>query len=508
MKYKFIIAFCSLLWLLTGCHRQACVPEEFTVTHEKPLVFPDYTDITCPYNIAPLNFQIMNRGKSGVVEIKGENGNITIQTAKEGKIIFNPQAWKTLLEAHKGKQLTVHIYIREEKGWKRLLPFFIEVASAPIDPYLSYRLIEPGYIAFRRLGIYQRNLENFEVKAVYENNEEYDDKHNHCINCHNYQNYDTQRMLLHVRANHSGTVIADNGHLKKVQFPKTDIPFGAVYPAWHPERPYIAFSSNRTGQSFHIHHPEKVEVNDMESDLILYDHEKGTVRYILRTDSVMETFPHWHPDGTRLYYTAAEVPDMKGLSPDDKEVYTIEHYNDLRYDIMVMDFDSINGIFGKPHRLTEWAKQEKSVSVVRVSPDGKYLLYTLADYGQFHIWHKSADLWILDLQTGENSKLEKANSNDADSYHSWSSNGRWIAFSSRRDDGSFTRCYISYFDPEGKDRKAFMIPQQDPEENILLMKSYNVPELTQSPVKIKTQDFQHIIMETEAQTVKFISEKP
>jgi Tol biopolymer transport system component len=74
----------------------------------------------------------------------------------------------------------------------------------------------------------------------------------------------------------------------------------------------------------------------------------------------------------------------------------------------------------------------KSISFPRVSPDGKYLMFTMADYGNFTIWHKEADLYVLNLSNNTYYSLTKANSKDAESYHSWSSDSRWFAFGSRR----------------------------------------------------------------------------
>ena len=76
--------------------------------------------------------------------------------------------------------------------------------------------------------------------------------------------------------------------------------------------------------------------------------------------------------------------------------------------------------------------------------------------------------------------------------------------SSRRDDGSYTRLYITYFDKEGKSRKAFLIPQRDPASNLLLLKSYNVPELTQERVCLLPETFRQII-HTDGITPIFIS---
>lgn len=139
----------------------------------------------------------------------------------------------------------------------------------------------------------------------------------------------------------------------------------------------------------------------------------------------------------------------------------------------------------------------KSAAVPRVSPDGRYLLFTLADQGQFHIWHKSSDLYVKDLRTDSIRPLAVTNSAEVDSYHTWSSNGRWIVFSSRRDDGSYTRPYIAYFDRSGQSHRAFLLPQSDPELNLLLMKSYNVPELTRTRLQATPEEIRAAVMADE-----------
>ena len=91
------------------------------------------------------------------------------------------------------------------------------------------------------------------------------------------------------------------------------------------------------------------------------------------------------------------------------------------------------------------------------------LLYTsLHDSGNFTIWHKEADLYMLDLLTSRKYPLDVFNSEEAESYHSWSGNGRWMVFSSRRIDGLYTRLFIGYVDSEGVGHKPFLLPQKDP----------------------------------------------
>lgn len=498
--------WCAVLALtLSACQQQATIPETFTETTEAIEIYPDYTDITIPPNIAPLNFMVKQDAQGYIAQIGCGDQQLIASAQTDGKVQFDETAWKSLLQNHRGDSLTLTIYTKNENGWLRHLPYKLFIAQEDIDPYLSYRLIEPGYEAYRQVGLYQRNLTNFEVHTIYENNRSFDNEHNHCINCHNYQNYSTKQMLFHVRAMHGGTVIARNGEIHKMNLTADSILSSSVYPSWHPTQNWIVFSSNKTGQTFHIQHSEKIEVVDTESDLVFYDADKRTIQNILRTDHTLENFPCWHPDGKKLYYCAAYLPQLAGKSNAERSQYIVAHYDSIHYNIMSLTFDPQTCRFGTPVMEVNCDSIGKSASVPRISPDGRYLLFTLGDYGQFHIWHKSADLYLKDLHTGVIRRLDHASGKDADSYHTWSSNGRWMVFSSRRDDGSYTRPYIAYLDAQGHDRKAFILPQEDPEQNLLLLKSYNVPELTKDAVPYHTDDFKKVIYESEGEKVQYIN---
>ena len=60
-------------------------------------------------------------------------------------------------------------------------------------------------------------------------------------------------------------------------------------------------------------------------------------------------------------------------------------------------------------------------------------------------------------------------------------------------DGSYTRPFIAYFDTEGRAHKAFVLPQADPEENKLLLKSFNVPELTRTKVEVSADKIREAV---------------
>lgn len=136
--------------------------------------------------------------------------------------------------------------------------------------------------------------------------------------------------------------------------------------------------------------------------------------------------------------------------------------------------------------------EHKSASFPRVSPDGKQLVFTLSEYGNFSIWHKDADLYRIDLDSGVMHRMDEVNSDDVESYHSWSSNSRWLVFSSRRIDGLYTRPYLVHIDENGKTGKPFVLPQEDPDFYSRFMFSYNIPEFVKGKVEAEV----HTIADT------------
>lgn len=496
-----------LLVMMVACGHKATLPANFVQAETQADIFPNYKDVVIPPNIAPLNFLVRDSGAtSAVVQMQGpDGGELLIQADAELSVRIDTTEWRKLLQANRGKDITVRVYVELPAGWICHKPHVLTVAQEDIDPYLSYRLIEPGYELYRQLGLYQRNLTNWDVHTIYENNRSYDDGENHCINCHNYRNQSARDMLFHVRANHGGTIIVQNGKPHKIQVKDSTILSSAVYPAWHPTENLVAFSTNKTGQTFHAYHPEKLEVLDEASDLLLYDVTNNEVSHIFRSKDELETFPAWSPSGDRLFYCSAQVGHLvpTGTADSLRGMELMFRYDSIFYDLKSVSFDPKTRSFGEPRTEVDMASERHSITLPRVSPDGRYVLYTQGEYGQFHIWHKSSDLWVKDLQKDTCYNLREANSPDADSFHSWSSNGRWIAFSSRRLDGNYTRVFLTYFDKEGHAHKAFPIPQEDPEYNILLLKSFNVPEMTKDAVTVSQSELYKCIHEDEGKLAKY-----
>ena len=494
-KYFAYISFCLAV---VGCGSPS-VPEVFTETGSLPKIYPDYTNVTIPVNMAPLTFQLDEQADDMIARYAVGDEEIVC----EGKAQPGINDWRVLTEKAKGSAITVDVYALKADQWTHYKPFSIFVSPDSIDSYLSYRLIFPSFVSYEALTINQRCLENYDESVIYDNILGSFEKDGQCINCHHYQQYNPERMQFHVRQFNGGTVIAYDGKLKKVNMRNDSILSAGVYPAWHPWLNLIVYSSNKTTQSFHTTHHNKIEVYDSESDLIAYNVDNDEITNLENDTTEMEVFPAWAPDGKTLYYCSAHYVKQDSTLSRSREV--AKRSEEIKYNIYKKIFDPETMVFGPRELVFSADSLNKSATLPRISPDGRYLMFALAEYGVFHIWHHDADLWLLDLQTGEARAAEEINSPDTESYHSWSSNGKWVVFSSRRDDGTYTRPFFAHMDKDGHGTKPFELPSADPNYHREFMKCYNIPEFMHGPVTIKPQTFADLL-KGDAQPVKYVNQ--
>ncbi len=461
LKYLFFL----ISFLVFSC---SIKPDTSTQDNKRhPLLQPNYADITIPVNIAPLNFFVKEKGSRFFVEAAGETGSSVTVVSTDGIINFPEKKWKKLLEQNKNDSLTYTIYTKEEDQWFRYSSFKQFVSADSIDAFLNYRLLHPGFENWNEISIVQRHLESFKERTIVKNNV----LEQNCVNCHSFNAHNSDDFLFHVRGSLGGTYFLKDGDLEKINLKTDEMENGAVYPRWHPSGKYVAFSSNKVVQQFHSADLKKIEVSDLNSSLILYDREKNEMLNVPVEDGhlYMDTYPEWSPDGRTLYFCRA------------KQIEEGYDYRNIRYDLCRISFDPSTRKFGNVDTVFQASLKNKSVSFPRMAPDGNTLVFTMHDYGCFPIWHKEADLYSIDLPD-LNVKVLPVNSEFTESYHSWSSSGRWLVFSSKRGDGLSARPYVAYVSADGDVGKPFILPQKDPLFYDRLVKTFNIPEFSKSEV--------------------------
>jgi len=437
-----------------------------------PRVTPDLAGITVPPNIAPLNFRIGEEGSAFQVVLQAESGQVVEVTSADGRVLIPGRRWQALLAAGRGGavQVTVRV-LMGEAGWCEFTPFSFAVAADPIDAYLVYRRITPAYNLWSDVGVFQRRLSTFEERTVL-SGLRFEDG---CTNCHAFAAGNPGTMSIATRSEQCGSasLVVRNGRLQTL-----NTKWG--YVSWHPSGRYAAYSLNMVAQFFHTVGAEVRDVVDLDSEVVIYDAERGEAitAPALADPQRLETYPAWSADGRTLFFCSAPI------LWEDRRTRLPERYAEVRYDLRKASFDPETRTVGEAETVLAADAVGKSILLPRPSPDGRRLVCCLCDRGCFPIYLPSSDLYALDLQDGSLRELSALNSPLSESYHSWSTNSRWLAFSSKRQDGIWTRTYLAHCDEAGEFSKPFILPQRDPEFYEGYLKTFTVPEFAVAPVPV------------------------
>jgi hypothetical protein len=453
--------------------------EQYSSLGRVAKIHPDYCETAVPPNIAPLNFLVQEEGSYYCVKIYSKQDKPIEVFSRTPKIMIPEKPWHELLNMNRGQELCFDIYVRNQANqWTHFETITNRIANEDIDNYLVYRKIHPVYSGYREMGIYQRDLRNYDESPVLENGY----FQLGCLNCHTFCNNRTDKMLIGIRSRKYGSSVAlllvENGIVNKIGLISAST-------SWHPSGRLVAYSVNKVRQFFHFSAKEVRDVVDLDSLLAYYIVESKTVKTSPKISNKdrLESYPAWSADGRYLYFCSAPV------LWSDRDTIPPEHYDQVRYDLVRVSYDIDRDQWGELETILSAQDTGLSILLPRPSPDGRWLLFVMCDYGWFPLYRPNSDLYIMDLKAAEQTgqyqyrRLE-INSDQSESWHSWSSNSRWIAFSSKKETGLFTRVYLSYVDEQGKAYKALLLPQKDPAFYDSCIKTYNLPELVTEAVQV------------------------
>ena len=444
-----------------------------TFVEELPAIYPDYIGVTIPAGIAPLNFNLPDGYDRVFVRVTGSNGG---ELKTRGRWAdFPVKKWHRLTARNAGGTLHFTVLGRKDGSWTQWRDFILYVSDVPLDEYgVTYRKIAPGYTTYSTIGIYQRDIHTFREEPIIESTL----TPGQCMNCHTANATDPSQFLFHLRGAHGATLIQKDG-VREWVTTKTDSTLGNVaYCYWHPDGRWFAGSINPVRQSFWTGDQRTIEVFDLASDLVVMDMNDHSLVVDPRftTPDYLESSPAFTPDGKTLYFCKAKAFDVPRF------------VDSIRYDLMRTSFDAETGALGEIETVIPASREGHSIAFPRPSYDGRWLMYNQADFGVFPISHKEADLWLMDLQTGETRPIDEVNSPFSESFHNWSANSRWFLFSSRREDGLYVQVWIASIDENGHCTKPFVLPQKNPRHYYhSTLYSFNAPDFTRERVRFDTR---------------------
>ena len=506
--YKLTIFLLIGLFFVFGCDN---APNENCTSVGRPArIRPDYRDTVIPPNIAPLNFTVEEPGSRYFVRIYSDQGNPIEISSRTSRIFIPQDSWRTLLDANRGRQFSIDVFVKQAASasspdvrsfpWQRFSTVMAKIANEDIDAFLVYRKIRPGHRLWRDMGIYQRNLQQFDESLVLDNGY----FKQGCLNCHTFCGNRTDKMLIGIRSVDYGNsaLLVEDGRVSKI-----GTKFG--YTSWHPSGKVAAFSVNDVRLFLHSSASEIRDVMDFDSFLAYYLVDTKVAKTspdIARKDR-LETYPAWSPDGQYLYFCSAERPSSDSAAIPSTEFTlsaveglgtSFENYSQIKYDLVRISYDLAHDRWGQAETVLSGAATGLSILLPRVSPDGRWLLFCMCNYGCFPVYQHSSDLYMIDLadarETGQYKyRRLQINSDQSESWHSWSKNSRWIAFSSKRQSGAFTRIYISYVDADGRVYKPIVLPQRDPACYDWCLWTYSLPEFVTEPVRAAKEKLGRVV---------------
>ena len=468
--------FSLFVLLVAACLAAACGRGDLAdavAGSEGPLVtYPDYKEVTIPANIAPLTYRYAMK------DVRKARTTFTVGdksvTIKGLEVAWPVRKWKEFLAGAAGK--TIRVEATAQVGGQPVTDAWnIYVSEDPIDGYLTYRLIEPAYQMWNEVSIEERCIETFDETTICD----YGHTDNACMNCHVHGQQRGDYSLYYIRGPHGGAILNQNGQLRKLTLNAPGMLSGTVYGELHPSGRFGVFSTNVIIPGFHTMAGNRMEVYDTASDLTVADFENDqmvNVPHVARGDR-WETFPCFSADGSAVYYCVA---DSLALPEEIAEV---------KYSLVRAPFDAADGRIGEQVD-TVWNGPAHNASAChpKASPDGRWLIFTVSDYGTFPLFHTESTLHLVDLQTGEVRALDEVKGDKSDTYHSWSSNSRWFVFASKRGDGMYGKPYFSHLDDSGKATKPFVLPQKTSRFYNNTFKSFNIPDLGNASTGMTVRD--------------------
>ena len=400
---------------------------------------------------------------------------------------FPSEVWRVISE--QGTERDVHIQL---KGVRRNAPGAIQASQRirfrisrwPADNAIVYRLVSPPFNSRKTPDTFVRDLRSFQTRPFLLGRRKY------CFNCHTFSSKTgtSGKVSLQVRYMagkrelpvYLGVYDMDKSRGWKVRLP-FDIQM-TTFMAWAPDEQKLAFSANQQIVAFSPIIHETQCAGEPTSDIAIYELSQNTT-YLLPGASdpdLLEIYPRWSPDGKSIVYCST----LPGMHPE--KTY---------YDLQIIPFSEGKG--GAPSFIPGASKNGKSNYYPRYSPDGRWLSFCQSSGGD--LIRSSSDIYLLPGNVeGPSHRLACNVDYAADSWHSWSSNSRWLVFATKRDDGIYARLYLTQIDEEGRASPAVRLPLKR-----LPLKSFNIPEfVAQAPRISERKLFEAIRVEEPAKEIQ------
>ena len=213
--------------------------------------------------------------------------------------------------------------------------------------------------------------------------------------------------------------------------------------------------------------------------LVVYDTQTGTYAPLPGADDpeYVQSNPTWSPDGESIVFARTKVYRKDSienasailLSEHDVPEF-VEDNEPFQFDLYRVPFNDGKG--GTPEPIEGASHNGKSNFFAKFSPDGKWIVFCKAE--NYMLLMPDSELFIVPAEGGEARRL-RANTPLMNSWHSFSSNGRWLVFSSKAYT-PYTQLFLTHFDEAGRTTPPVVLDRfTEPD------RAANIPEFVPLP---------------------------
>jgi Flp pilus assembly protein TadD len=213
--------------------------------------------------------------------------------------------------------------------------------------------------------------------------------------------------------------------------------------------------------------------------LVVYDRQTTTFSALPGADDpqYVQTNAVWSPDGKEIVFARAKAHHAEHLEQqnsavvDEKDVpeFTVEK-KPFRYDLYRIPFNDGKG--GTPEPLQGASSDGMSNFFPKYSPDGKWIVFCKAK--SYMLLQLDSELYIVPAKGGVARRL-RYNTARMNSWHSWSSNSRWLVFSSKVNT-PYTQLFLTHIDEDGNDSPPVLLERFTSTD-----RAANIPEFVRLP---------------------------
>ncbi|HEX4006675.1 MAG TPA: tetratricopeptide repeat protein [Acidobacteriaceae bacterium] len=210
-----------------------------------------------------------------------------------------------------------------------------------------------------------------------------------------------------------------------------------------------------------------------------YSRESKTLQPLPGADdpNYVQTSAFWSPDGKYLVFSRARAKDPYAPGQIQATYANDPNETQIQYDLYRIQFNGGKG--GTPERIVGASENGMSNNFPKVSPDGKWIVFVECKNGL--LMRPDSKLAIVPFEGGTARPLA-SNLAVMNSWHTFSPNGHWLAFSSKTP-SLYTELYLTHIDADGNASPAILV-----ENATAANRAVNIPEF----VNVKPGGFERL----------------